>query len=118
VDDISRLIEFLQDPSSGTRQSQDEYGRDFAERLWLADTRDTWKLERMQFYDELVSLCGVTLYATEYDDAAKPGGARRFTDREVIATYESLAGELFSSGEDLESYFDREVAPFPPPIVG
>jgi hypothetical protein len=33
----------------------------------------------------------------------------------VIANYESLASELFSSGEDLESYFDREVAPLPPP---
>jgi hypothetical protein len=209
VDDISQLIEFLRDPSSGTRLSQDEYGRDFAERLWLADTRDTWKLERIQFFDEtgfpgwdafavgdwdrsmelydemrpeleaffgryrergsrfcrirvvetpltpylhwelsclrirtqcgehirvvparrlsalesrgrlvpeLVSLCGATLYATEYDDAAKPGGARRFTDPEVIATYESLAGGLFSSGEDLESYFDREVSPMPPPL--
>jgi hypothetical protein len=208
VDDISRLIEFLRDPSSGTRLSQDEYGHDFADRLWLADKTDTWKLERMQFYDEtgfpswdafaaddwdysielyeemrpeleafftqykkhgsrfcrirvietpltpylhweiyclriraqcgerirvvpagrlsaleprgqlvpeLVSLCGETLYATDYDEAAKPGGARRFTDPEVIASYESLAGELFSSGEDLESYFDREVAPLPPP---
>ena len=52
VDDMSRLIEVLRDPSSGTWLSQDEYGRDFADRLWLADTRDTWKLERRQFYDE------------------------------------------------------------------
>jgi hypothetical protein len=208
VDDISRLIELLCDPSSGARLSQDEYGRDFADRLWLADTRDTWKLERRQFYDEtgfpswdafadgdldrsmelyaemrpelqaffrryqergsrfcrirvvetpptpylrwevhclrvraqcgehisvvpaerlsaleplgrvvpeLVSLCGATLYVTEYDDGGKPAGARRFTDREVIAGYEGLAGELFRSGEDLESYFEREVAPSPPP---
>ena len=55
------------------------------------------------------------LYATEYDAAAKPGGARRFTDREVIAGYERIAGELFSSGEGLESYFTREIAPSPPP---
>jgi hypothetical protein len=179
VDDVSRLIAFLRDPSSGARLSQEEYGRDFADRLWLADTRDTWKLERMQFYDEtgfpgwdafaagdwdrsmelydemrpeleaffgryrergsrfcrirvvetpltpylhwelhclrIRAQCGATLYATEYDDAAKPGGARRFTDRQVIAAYEGLAGELFSSGEDLESYFHRELAPLPPP---
>jgi hypothetical protein len=207
VDDMSRLIEFLRDPSSGTRLSQDEYGRDFADRLWLADTRDTWKLERRQFYDEtgfpswdafaagdwgrskelyaemrpelqaffnryqergsrfcrirvieapltpylhwevhclrvraqcgerirvvpaervsaleplsqpvpeLVSLCGATLYVTEYDGGGKPAGGRRFTDREVIAGYERLASELFWSGEDLESYFEREVAPWPP----
>ena len=63
---------------------------------------------------ELVSLCGATLYATEYDDDGKPAGARRFTDRAVIASYEGLASELFWSGEDLEPYFEREVAPLPP----
>jgi hypothetical protein len=208
VDDIGRSTQFLRDPSSGTRLSQDEYGRDFADRLWLADNRDTWKLERRQFYDEtgfpswdafaagdwgrsmelyaemrpelraffrqyqergsrfcrirvvetpltpylhwelhclriraqcgervrvvpaerlsaleplgqlvpdLVSLCGATLYVTEYDDGGKPAGARRFTDREVIAGYEGLAGELFWSGEALESYFGRAVAPLPAP---
>jgi uncharacterized protein DUF6879 len=209
VDDIDRSTQFLRDPLSGTRLSQDEYGRDFADRLWLADNRDTWKLERRQFYDEigfpswdafaagdwgrsmelyaemrpelraffrqyqergsrfcrirvvetpltpymhwelhclriraqcgervrvvpaerlsaleplgqlvpdLVSLCGATLYVTEYDDGGKPAGARRFTDREVIADYEALAGELFWSGEALESYFGRAVAPLPPPL--
>jgi hypothetical protein len=203
VDDIGRLIELLRDPSSGARLSQDEYGRDFADRLWLADNRDTWKLERRQFYDEtgfpswdafavgdwdrslelyaemrpelraffgrfrergsrfcrirvvetpltpylrwevhclrvraqcgerirvipaerlaaleplgrlvpeLVSLCGATLFVTEYEDGGKPAGARRFTDRDVIASYEGLASELFWSGEELESYFEREIA--------
>jgi hypothetical protein len=86
------------------------------ERIRVVPARRLSALEpRGRLVPELVSLCGATLYATEYDDAAKPGGARRFTDGEVIATYESLAGELFSSGEDLESYFDREVAPLPPP---
>jgi hypothetical protein len=208
MDGISELLMFLRNPSSGTRLSQDEYTRDFGDRLWLADQAYTWKLERMQFYDEtgfpswdafaagswdrslelyeatrselrsffqkyeergsrfcrirvietpltpylqwemhclqiraqcgerirvvparrlsgleplgrpvpeLVSLCGATLYATGYDNAAKPDGGRRFTDRNVIARYESFASELFSSGEDLQAYFDREVAPLPPP---
>lgn len=208
MDGISELLTFLRDPSSGTRLSQDEYTRDFADKLWQADEAGTWKLERMQFYDEtgfpswdafaagnwdrslelyeamrpelrsffrkyeergsrfcrirvietpltpylqwemhclriraecgehvrvvparglsgleppggpvpeLVSLCGATLYATEYDNAAKPDGGRRFTDPGVIAGYESFAGALFSSGEDLRVYFAREVAPMPPP---
>ena len=207
MDDINQLLTFLRDPTSGTRLSQDEYTRDFGDRLWLADETDTWKLERRQFYDEtdfpswdafaagnwdrsqelyeamrpqlrsffqkyeergsrfcrirvvetplapylqwemhclrirakcgehirvvparglsgleplglpvpeLVSLCGVTLYATEYD-TAKPDGGRRFTDRKVITSYESFASELFSSGEDLQAYFAREVASLPPP---
>jgi hypothetical protein len=208
MDDINELLTFLRDPSSGTRLSQNDYTRDFGDRLWLAGKTDTWKLERMQFYDEtgfpswdafaagnrdrslelyeamrpefrsffrkyeerssrfcrirvietpltpylqwemhclrnraqcgehirlvpaprlsdleplgspvpeLVSLCGVTLYATEYDNAAQPDGGRRFTDRKVITSYESFASELFSSGEDLQAYFAREVAPLPPP---
>ena len=64
---------------------------------------------------ELVSLGGVTLYATRYDNAAKPDGGWRFTGREVITSYETFASELFSSGEDLLAYFDREVAPLRPP---
>jgi hypothetical protein len=208
MDGIEELLTFLRDPSSGTRLSQNEYTRDFGDRLWLAGETDTWKLERMQFYDEtgfpswdafvagswdhsqelyeamrpklrsfflkyeeqgsrfcririvetpltpylqwemhclrvraqcgehirvvparrlsgleplgrpvpeLVSLRGATLYATEYDNAAKPNGGRRFTDRRVITSYESFASELFSSGEDLLAYFAREVAPLPPP---
>jgi len=52
VDDIKELLTFLRDPSSGTRLSQTEYTSDFRSRLWLAAEGDTWKLERMQFYDE------------------------------------------------------------------
>jgi hypothetical protein len=208
MDDVSELFTFLGDPSSGTRLSQNEYERDFRDRLWLSDNADTWKLERMQFYDEsgfpswdafaagdwsrslelyeglrpelrsffrkyqergsrfcrirvieapltpylqweiyclriraqcgenirivparrlsgleefgrpvpeLVSLCGETLYATEYDDAAKPNGARRFTDHTVISSYESFASELFAASEDLRAYFAGEVSPLPPP---
>ncbi len=208
MDDINELLTYLRDPSSGTRLSQNEYTLDFGGRLWLDGERDTWKLERMQFYDEagfpswdafvagnwdrsmelyetmrpelrsfflkyeergsrfcrirvietpltpylqwemhclriraqcgehirvvparylsgleslgrpvpeLISLCGATLYATEYDNAAKPDGGRRFADRGVITSYEGFASELFSSGENLEAYFAREVAPLPPP---
>jgi hypothetical protein len=52
VPDPERLLRHLLEPASGSRLSQDEYGRDFAARLWLADGADSWKLERMQFYDE------------------------------------------------------------------
>jgi hypothetical protein len=57
----------------------------------------------------------MTLYVTVYDPAAAPDGGRRFTDRGIITGYESLARDLFSSGEDLQTYFAREIAPLPPP---
>ena len=64
---------------------------------------------------ELVSLCGKTLYLTEYGAAALPDGAKRFTDPGIVARYEMFARDLFESGEDLEAYFGREIAPLPPP---
>ena len=176
--DPEGLLRHVLEPASGTRLRQDEYGRDFESRLWLTDGADSWKLERMRFYDEsgfpswdaftagdwerslelydslrpellafnrrhaqrharfrrvrvvaaeispylhwemhclkvraecgesirmvpeprlaaveasvgpvpdLVSLCGTTLYVTVYDTAARPDGARRFTDPAIVA---------------------------------
>jgi hypothetical protein len=205
---VNEFLRYLRDPESGVRLGQNEYTRDFEARSWLTDGADSWKLERMQFYDEtgfpswdafaagdwirslelyaglcpelrsfyqrytahgahfrrirvietpiapymqwelhclrvraecgertrvvlasgiaglessvgplpeLVSLCGTTLYVTVYGAAAVPDGGRRFTDPEVIARYEELARGLYASGEDLEAYFAREIAPLPPP---
>jgi len=206
--DPEPLFRYLLEPVSGTRLRQDEYVRDFEARLWLADGADSWKIERMQFYDEtgfpswdafaagdwegsmelyddmrsellafnqrhtqrhsrfcrvrvvepeispyvqwemhclrvraecgesirvvpaarladveavvgpipeLVSLCGRTLYLTRYDAAGRPDGAKRFTEPGIVAAYETLASALYESGEDVQVYFGREVAPLPPP---
>lgn len=50
--DVERLLRYLREPEAGTLLGQDEYVRDFGSRLWLADGADSWKVERMQFYDE------------------------------------------------------------------
>lgn len=204
MSDREWLLRHLLEPASGTRLPQAEYGRDFGARLWLADGADSWKLERMQFYDEtgfpswdafaagdwerslelyeelrpellafnrrhaerhacfrrvrvvepeispylhwemhclrvraecgegirvvpaprladleaavgpvpeLVSLCGATLYVTVYDAAGRPDGAKRFTEPGIVARYEAFVKDLYESGEELQSYFEREIAP-------
>jgi hypothetical protein len=63
---------------------------------------------------ELVSLSGQTLYRTHYADGV-PAGATRFTDQGLIGRYERFAARLYASGEDLDAYFQREIAPLPPP---
>ena len=66
---------------------------------------------------ERVSLCGRTLYRTLYADGV-PVGAIRFTDPGLIGRYERFAGALYASGEDLDAYFERELAPLTPPGPG
>jgi hypothetical protein len=55
------------------------------------------------------------LYQTCYDDRAEPDGAVRYADRDLVARYEDFARGLYESGEDVESYFAREIAHLPPP---
>jgi len=194
--------------AAGVRLEQPEYQRDFGERMWLADGADSWKVERMQSYDEsgflsweaflvgdwraalalieqeragfadfyrrfaehgaafrrvriveapispyvqwefqvlrvraecgelcrvltaaqvaefevarpipeLVSLAGRTLYRTLYDHGT-PNGAIRFTDPDLIGRYEQFTASLYASGEGLDAYFRREIAPLSPPVI-
>jgi hypothetical protein len=37
------------------------------------------------------------------------------TDPDLIGRYEQFAAGLYASGEDLDAYFQREIAPLPPP---
>jgi hypothetical protein len=193
----------------GVPLGQSEYQRDFGQRSWLADGADSWKIERLQAYDEagfpsweafmagdwpmalalieqeragfaefyrrfaaagaafrrvriveapvspyvrwefqvlrvraecgeqcrvldaariadleiggplpeLVSLCGQTLYRTLYS-GGRPAGATRFTDPDLISRYEQFAARLYAAGEDLDAYFQRAIAPLPPPDPG
>jgi hypothetical protein len=54
------------------------------------------------------------MYEIIYSDGML-AGARKFTDRTLIATCRAEISGLWLRGEDLSSYFDREIMPLPPP---
>ncbi|MCW2945375.1 MAG: hypothetical protein JWR24_2092, partial [Actinoallomurus sp.] len=57
------------------------------------------------------------LFEVLYDADGTPYGARRIHDAKVIAeTGKEIAG-LHDRGEPLLDYFQREIAPLPPPTV-
>lgn len=64
---------------------------------------------------EVVILGGRTLYQVLYTESGVPHGAIRYTDAEIVGSWESYIKELFRVGEDVVSYFAREVAHLPPP---
>ncbi|MFE3602617.1 DUF6879 family protein [Streptomyces sp. NPDC059096] len=64
---------------------------------------------------ELVVLGGDVLYQVLYTESGVPDGAVRHTDPEVVGVWESYIKYLYRAGEDVTSYFDREVAHLPPP---
>lgn len=64
---------------------------------------------------EVVILGGETLYQVIYTESGAPNGAVRYTDPEIVGSWESYIQELYRAGEDMMSYFAREVAHLPPP---
>jgi hypothetical protein len=72
-------------------------------------------LEFSGLMPEVVVLGGRTLYSIRYTDEGVPDGAVRFVEPRLIKHWESYIRELFTGGEDVISYVDREVVPLPAP---
>lgn len=66
---------------------------------------------------ELIFMGALAMYEICYDDTDTQIGGRKFTDSELIEQCLSEVHALYSQGEDLLAFFEREIAPLPPPIV-
>ncbi|XVQ83466.1 DUF6879 family protein [Microbispora siamensis] len=64
---------------------------------------------------ELVVFGPDLLYEVRYDEIGTAVGARRITDPGVVSPCLSALVSLYGEGEDLLPFFEREVAPLPPP---
>ncbi|MEV8634040.1 DUF6879 family protein [Streptosporangium sp. NPDC051023] len=69
--------------------------------------------ERSGPLPEVVILGGRTLYRVLYTESGVPEGAVRYTDPGLIRGWENYIRGLYEAGEDVTSYFDREVAHLP-----
>ncbi|GAA3756631.1 DUF6879 family protein [Salinactinospora qingdaonensis] len=74
-------------------------------------------LERERPLPEIVILGGRIAYLVRYDAAGNACGAWRADDRDAIAQCCAELSELFAAGEPLLDFFQREIAPLPPPTV-
>ncbi|SDG91072.1 hypothetical protein SAMN05421505_10987 [Sinosporangium album] len=66
---------------------------------------------------EVVVLGASTMYRIVYTDDGLGDGAVRFTDSSAVMRCRESIKALFDQGEDLRSYFAREVAHLPPPAI-
>ncbi|MGO4423733.1 DUF6879 family protein [Streptomyces sp. MCAF7] len=55
------------------------------------------------------------LFQVLYTHAGEPDGAMRFTDPDIVEPWTAYVREAYAAAEDIASYFDRAVAPLPPP---
>jgi hypothetical protein len=91
-----------------------EYGT----RIRVLDARRVAESEADGPLPEVVVLGENALYQVIYTESGVPDGAIRHTDTDLVAHWEGYVRYLYEAGEDLRSYYDREVAPLPPPTTG
>jgi hypothetical protein len=64
---------------------------------------------------ELVALGPSVAYRILYTDSGEPAGGVKIIDRKVVERVIDLTRYLYAAGEDLTTFFERIVAPLPPP---
>lgn len=86
-----------------------------AQDIRVLDASLVRHLESRTVLPELVILGKQVMYEVRYDAAGDHCGARRIEDTAAVSACHREIAELYAKGEDLLSYFDREIAPLPPP---
>ncbi|WP_413809068.1 DUF6879 family protein [Streptomyces sp. OE57] len=85
------------------------------ERIRVVGPEHLADLERTEPLPELLTLGDSTTYRIRYTDQGVLDGAVRFTDAGITTRCRALTRDLYDAGEELGSYFAREVARLPPP---
>ncbi|MDL4774521.1 DUF6879 family protein [Actinomadura xylanilytica] len=89
-----------------------------AQDIRVIDQSGVGALEADGPLPEVVILGSSVMYETLYDATGTHSGGRRIDDPDVIAACRNDLAGLYNTAEDMFSYFEREIAPLPPPDVG
>ncbi|MEW1722310.1 DUF6879 family protein [Streptomyces sp. NPDC093109] len=85
------------------------------DRIRLLDARTIADIEKRRDVPEVVILGGVAMFEVRYDSDGNAAGADHYTDPELIAETSAGFDALYARGETYADFFDREIAPLPPP---
>ncbi|MFF3286156.1 DUF6879 family protein [Streptomyces sp. NPDC003023] len=89
---------------------------DLGDDIRIVDAREIADHERQRPVPEVVVLGDVAMYEVVYDDG-NAAGARRFTDAALIRETLTDFAALYDQAEPFHDFFDRKIAPLPPPVV-
>ncbi|HET6704100.1 DUF6879 family protein [Amycolatopsis sp.] len=75
------------------------------------------KYEENEPLPEIITTGGDTVYKVVYSEEGRPIGARRIIDVEIAGRCLNFTKNLYATGEDMETYFEREIKHLRPPQV-
>jgi hypothetical protein len=66
---------------------------------------------------ELIFMGSLVMYEVLYDETGVLAGGRKFTDPDLIAGCRAEVQALYAQGADFRTFFEREIARLPAPMV-
>lgn len=85
------------------------------ENIRIVDSTAVAMYETSRVIPELIFMDSLAMYEICYDDSGLLCGARKFTDRDLILECRADFDALYQQGEELHTFFAREIEPLPPP---
>ncbi|MGW2412045.1 DUF6879 family protein [Streptomyces tubercidicus] len=89
---------------------------EYGEKIRVIGPEQIEALESEHPLPELLTLGDQTVYRILYNKQGILDGGVRYLSHEVTARCRDFMRDLYEAGEELDSYFAREVAPLPPPL--
>lgn len=87
---------------------------EMGEKIRIIDAARVRDVERHGLLPEVLTAGVDTVYRILYTDEGAPVGARRVIDSGLLARCVRFIQELYDEGEELDEFFDREVAHLAP----
>lgn len=90
---------------------------EFGENIRIVGPEAVACYEASSVLPELIFMGTLAMYEISYDHTGTQLGGRKFSDTKLIEQCLSEVQALYAHGEDLLTFFEREIAPLPPPVV-
>lgn len=110
-----RVVEFPIDPYLVWEMYRFKVRAECGENIRVVGPQALTRFETAAIVPELIFMGSHAMYEVLYDDSVLSGG-RKFTDPTLIAACRAEVQALYRQGEDFRQFFDRAIAPLPPPV--
>ncbi|MGH3622581.1 MAG: DUF6879 family protein [Sciscionella sp.] len=80
------------------------------EKIHVIGSNQITQFENSGVFPEIITLGTDVMYEIWYNDMGVQKGGIRFVNRDLVSQYQKVIQDLYSAGEELESFFEREIA--------
>jgi hypothetical protein len=87
------------------------------ENIRVVDLKTIAHYEISEAVPELIFMGSLAMYKICYDESGLLRGAQKFTDPDLISGCQADFNALYRQGEELHTFFTREIEPLPPPMI-